>query len=188
MYTCFFPFTTSRGRCKNFPEFSATMLLTEGYDPAPVKFNRAKDVLYPITPPKFYIEYQTNYGLQFMYLLSKTIASFFSGIYSALVQQKTLTLLQSFATGRSQNCKCRGACVIVYPERPAEDCWGTAPGERGTKRPQQEIHLLKRSWQSSLNFDMFVFPEGIFPSYLLLKIFENHERIVAGIDWLWGPL
>ena len=40
------------------------MLLTEGYDPAPVNLSEFKDVFYPITPTKFYIEYQKNDGLQ----------------------------------------------------------------------------------------------------------------------------
>ena len=142
------------------------MLLTEGYDPAPVNLSEFKDVFYPITPTKFYIEYQKNDGLQNVSPF-KNYGGHFFGIYSAWCNKKLSPLLQPFARhfGRSQNCKCRGTCVMVYPERPAEDCWGERQvfffsrgrGDGGTKTTQQEIHRLKRSWQSSLNFDMSVF-------------------------------
>ena len=123
------------------------------------------------------------------------MASFFSGIYSAWCK-KLSPLLQPFARhfGRSQNCKMpRRMCHGVSRETSGRLLGQTgrfffrAGGGRGEKKKQQEIHLLKRSWQSSLNFDMYVFSWRHL-SYLLLKIFENHERIVSGMDWFWGPL
>lgn len=52
---------------------------------------------------------------------------------------------------------------------------------RGDIKNRKKIHVLKGSWQSNLNLDM-----KVYFSYLLLKIFENHERIASGIDWFWG--
>lgn len=49
----FFPFATSRGLCKKFPELSATMLLTEGYDPAPVNLTELKMSSIPLHPRSF---------------------------------------------------------------------------------------------------------------------------------------